>query len=435
VSTSFRYQSGFGNAFESEALEGALPQSRNSPQRPSLGLYAEQLNGSAFTVPRKSNLRSWLYRIRPSVVHGSYKKFDNNLLNSAPFTEIASPEQHRWGPRPFPQKSTDFIEGLMTVGGHGSVGGQAGAAIHLFHCNASMAQRSLVNADGEFLLVPQEGDLFVKTELGLLEVSPGEIILIPRGMKFQVHPKGKQSRGYICENYGHPFELPDLGPIGANGLAAARDFLCPVANYEDLDEEHELVTKFSGNLWTCPLNHSPFDVVSWHGNYVPFKYDLAKFNTIGTVSFDHPDPSIFTVLTSKTNTHGVANIDFVIFPPRWMVGEDTFRPPYYHRNIMSEYMGLIHGIYDAKEDGFVPGGGSLHNCMSAHGPDADVFIKGSETRLAPQKIDKSLAFMLESKSPWILTKEAEEASFRQKDYLDCWKNLPKNFKTGLSQNK
>ena len=428
VSTNFHYQSGFGNFFESESLEGSLPKGRNSPQKVSFGLYAEQLSGSAFTLPRKSNLRSWLYRIRPSVVHGSYKKFEKNVLASAPLNRVVTPEQYRWSPRPIPDKKTDFVEGLMSVAAHGDVVGQTGAAIHLYHCNAPMAQRSFVNADGEFLLLPQEGDLFVKTELGLLEVSPGEVVLIPRGMKFQVHPHGKSSRGYICENYGAPFELPDLGPIGSNGLASARDFLCPVANYEDIDEEHELVTKFSGNLWTCPLNHSPFDVVSWHGNYVPFKYDLSKFNTIGTVSFDHPDPSIFTVLTSKSGTPGVANVDFVIFPPRWMVGEDTFRPPYYHRNIMSEYMGLIHGVYDAKEEGFMPGGGSLHNCMSAHGPDAETFKKASEVSLEPQKIDKTLAFMFESKSPWVLTKEAETASFRQKDYLNCWKGLPKNFK-------
>ena len=429
MSTNFRYQSGFGNFFESEALEGSLPKGKNSPQRVNFGLYAEQLSGSAFTMPRKSNLRSWLYRIRPSVVHGSYKKFEKNVLASAPLHRVVTPEQYRWSPRPMPEKTTDFVEGLMSVAAHGDVIGQAGAAIHLYHCNAPMAQRSFVNADGEFLLVPQDGDIFVKTELGLLEVSPGEIVLIPRGMKFQVHPNGKGSRGYICENYGAPFELPDLGPIGSNGLASARDFLCPVANYEDIDEEHELVTKFSGNLWTCPLNHSPFDVVAWHGNYAPFKYDLSKFNTIGTVSFDHPDPSIFTVLTSKSETAGLANVDFVIFPPRWMVGEDTFRPPYYHRNIMSEYMGLIHGVYDAKEEGFVPGGGSLHNCMSAHGPDAETFKKASDVSLAPQKIDKTLAFMFESKSPWVLTEEAETASFRQKDYLNCWKDLPKNFKS------
>ena len=429
MASDYVYQSGFGNTFQTEALDGALPKGKNNPQRVALGLYAEQLSGSAFTASRKENFSTWFYRIRPSVAHGSYTEWKSHQpLAHGPLNRRPTPEQMRWGPRPFPDQPTDFVDGLMSVAAHGDGMGQTGAAVHLFHCNRPMASRSFVNADGEMLIVPQEGSLFVKTECGLLEGHPGEVFLIPRGMKFQVHPKEEKARGYICENYGAPFELPDLGPIGSNGLASARDFLAPQAYYEDLEEEHELITKFSGGLWKCSLDHSPYDVVAWHGNYAPFKYDLSLFNTIGTVSFDHPDPSIFTVLTSKSSVHGVANVDFVIFPPRWMVGEDTFRPPYYHRNIMSEYMGLIHGVYDAKEEGFLPGGGSLHNCMSAHGPDAETFKKASQADLKPEKIENTLAFMFESRSPWVLTEEAEKAPFRQNNYLDCWKNLPKGFK-------
>lgn len=418
-----QYQNGFGNHFSSEALADALPKAQNSPQKPPYGLYAEQLSGNAFTAPRATNVRSWLYRIRPSVLHGHFKEKSQPHLKSTPFHEILTPPtQLRWFPLPFPEKPTDFIDGLYTLAGHGSTEMRQGAAVHLYAASQSMQNRYFYNADGDFLIVPQEGMLRLRTEFGILEVEPSEIAVIQRGIKFTVEINGP-ARGYVCENYGSHFVLPELGLIGSNGLANSRDFQAPVACYEEKTGDFELVTKFQGHLWSAPLNHSPLDVVAWHGNYVPYKYDLKKFNTMNTVSFDHPDPSIFTVLTSPSSLHGVANLDFVIFPPRWMVAEHTFRPPYYHRNIMSEFMGLIQGAYDAKGTDFMPGGGSLHNCMSAHGPDADAFNKATQSKLKPVYCHNTLAFMFESHFPWLPTKFGLESEIRDKDYLACWAGL------------
>ena len=422
------YLAGFGNHHESEALEGALVKGRNSPQTVPFGLYAEQLSGSAFTCPRHVNLYSWLYRIRPSVLHDEFHLVKQPNLCGTPFDlEHTPPTQMRWNPMPYPEKPCHFIEGLVTLAGNGSIEMQTGAAIHLYCATRSMQDEFFYNADGDFLIVPQEGHLRFKTELGTLDVKPGEIIVIPRGIKFQVQLMQDKARGYICENFGAPFRLPELGIIGANGLANARDFLIPTAAFEERKGSFKLIAKFQGQLWEAEMHHSPLDVIAWHGTYTPYKYDLSLFNTINTVSFDHPDPSIFTVLTSPSHTPGVANVDFVIFPPRWMVAQDTFRPPYYHRNIMSEYMGLIHGTYDAKETGFLPGGGSLHNCMSAHGPDTDAYHKATAASLMPEYYDNTLAFMFESKQVWRLTSNAYHANFRQKNYLACWRGLKTHF--------
>ncbi|TMI10266.1 MAG: homogentisate 1,2-dioxygenase [Betaproteobacteria bacterium] len=423
-----RYQPGFGSELATEALPGALPQGQNSPQKVGYGLYAEQFSGTAFTAPRHANRRSWLYRLRPAVAHGGFRLLDARLLKSAPFEEVATPPtQLRWDPLPLPTAPTDFVEGLATMAGNGDRAMQAGIGVHIYTCNRSMHGRYFYDADGELLLVPQQGALQLGTELGRLDVKPGEIALIPRGLRFQVALEDATARGYVCENYGASFRLPELGPIGANGLANARDFLAPVAAFEDRDGDFELVAKFAGNLWSAPIDHSPLDVVAWHGNHVPYKYDLARFNTFNTVSFDHPDPSIFTVLTSPSDTPGTANVDFVIFPPRWIVAEHTFRPPWFHRNVMSEFMGLIHGVYDAKAEGFAPGGASLHNCMSGHGPDAATFDKASKVALAPHKIEDTLAFMFESRYVIRPTRFALETPQLQKDYLDCWKGLAKHF--------
>lgn len=421
-SLSYDYQTGFGNEFATEALPGALPIGQNSPQRAPLGLYVEQLSGTAFTAPRASNRRSWLYRIRPSVLHKPFRQISNQLIRSAPFNELPpTPNQLRWDPLPLPAEPTDFVDGMTTIAGND------GIAIHIYAANRSMQKRFFYNADGELLIVPELGKLRVHTELGILEIAPGEISVIPRGVKFRVELLEAQARGYICENYGALFRLPDLGPIGANGLANPRDFQTPVAAYEDREGKFKLLAKFCGNLWEAEISHSPLDVVAWHGNYAPYKFDLTRFNTINTVSFDHPDPSIFTVLTSPTDTVGKANCDFVIFPARWMVAEHTFRPPYFHRNVMNEYMGLICGVYDAKETGFVPGGGSLHNCMSAHGPDADTFEKASNADLTPQRYENTLAFMFESCSVIRPTKFAMETPALQRDYFECWQGLKKHF--------
>ena len=489
-----KYQTGFGNEFSTEAVGGTLPIGQNSPQKAPLGLYAEQFSGTAFTAPRGANKRTWTYRIRPGVLHRPFRLLgakaltnvratdtgDANalLFRSSPFDEVVTtPNQLRWDPLPIRDELTDFIDGITTIAGNGDLFAQVGMAVHIYACNEGMGERYFYNADGEMLIVPEMGGLTIFTELGVIGVGPGEVAVIPRGLKFRVeiaeenstnstqppdvstaqsaaatppqtggelrenHPVGETpppllrkegnqnaARGYICENYGQQFRLPELGPIGANGLANSRDFETPVAWYEDVEGEFELVAKFGGNLWSCEIDHSPLDVVAWHGNYVPYKYDLRRFNTIGSISFDHPDPSISTVLTSPSDLAGTANCDFVIFPDRWLVAENTFRPPWYHRNVMSEYMGLIYGAYDAKEAGFVPGGGSLHNQMSAHGPDLDAFEKASNAELKPQKLEGTMAFMFESRYIIRPTKFAMETSQLQHEYFEVWQRLKKNFK-------
>ncbi len=424
------YLSGFGNHFSSEAVVGALPLEQNSPQAAPKGLYAEQLSGSAFTAPRAQNLASWLYRIKPSVQHKPFVAMEALTEKTFLKAKFSNPNQMRWNPMPSTGSSSDFVEGIRSLLGTGSPLEQKGLQIHLFSLDRPMGQRFFMSADGDFLIVAQTGNLEIKTELGILEAHPGEIVLVPRGMKFQVNPgaDSKICSGYIGENFGAPFRLPELGTIGANGLANRRHFFTPVAAFEDLNGKFELIGKFNGELWKSELDHSPLNVVAWHGNYVPYKYDLHKFNTINTVSFDHPDPSIFTVLTSPSDTEGVANVDFAIFPPRWMVAEHTFRPPYFHRNCMSEFMGLIEGAYDAKAEGFVPGGGSLHNGYSAHGPDKETFLKASAADLKPHKIENTMAFMFESRSPYLLTEFALRGGLLQKDYSQVWQNFPHQFK-------
>lgn len=419
--------SGFGNHHASEAVAGALPQGRNSPQRVPYGLYAEQLSGTAFTAPRAENRRSWLYRMRPSAGHPAFRPYARkSLLRSAPFREAPpSPNRLRWDPLPLPSGPVDFLDGLTTLAGNGDVACGTGFGIHLYAATASMVDRAFFSADGEFLIVPQQGRLRLVTELGVLPVSPLEIALIPRGLRFRVELVDGPARGYVCENYGALFRLPELGPIGSNGLANPRDFEAPAAAFEDSERPFEIVQKFQGGLWTATLDHSPFDVVAWHGNLAPLRYDLRRFNTIGTVSYDHPDPSIFTVLTSPSDTAGTANADFVIFPPRWMVAEDTFRPPWFHRNVMSEFMGLLQGDYDAKAGGFVPGGASLHNGMSSHGPDRESHDRAVAADLAPHKIENSMAFMFESRNVIAPTRWAMETPLLQQDYDSCWQGFRK----------
>jgi len=427
----FGYASGFGNEFATEAVDGALPAGRNSPQRAPLGLYAEQLSGTAFTQPRGVNRRSWVYRILPSAKHPAFSRIDNKNLKGTPFDELEpNPNRLRWDPLPLPREDTpqDFVDGLFTVAGNGDSKTRAGMAIHLYAANRSMEDRYFVDSDGELLVVPELGAVILHTELGPMLVSPGEIAVVPRGIRFKVELPDDFARGYVCENFGANFTLPERGPIGANGLANERDFLSPHAAFEERNHIVQVVNKFGGNLWAADYDHSPLDVVAWHGNYAPYKYDTANYMVIGTISFDHPDPSIFTVLTSPTDTQGLANVDFVIFAPRWLVGEHTFRPPWFHRNIMSEYMGLVTGEYDAKAEGFVPGGGSLHNTYTSHGPDAGTYAKASTAELKPQKLEGTLAFMFESRWTILPTRRAMEASFRQGDYDAVWSGLTRNFR-------
>jgi homogentisate 1,2-dioxygenase len=418
-----RYLTGFGGHFESEAVPGALPKGRNSPQRPPFGLYTEQLSGSSFTSPRHENRRSWLYRMRPTADHPPFVRYEGAPL-FAPGTskEPLAPNRLRWDPPSDLPAGKDFVDGLVTMLANRDPADLEGVAVHLYRAGKSMQRRIFVDADGELLLIPQSGALRICSEFGRMDVAPGSIGLIPRGVKFRVEVEGDSS-GYVAENHGLPLRLPELGPIGSNGLANVRDFETPVAWFEDRDEPTEIVQKSLGSLWTTTLDHSPLDVVAWHGNLAPWRYDLSRFNTIGSVSFDHPDPSIFTVLTSPSDVPGRANADFVIFPPRWMVGEDTFRPPWFHRNVMSEAMGLIHGAYDAKAEGFAPGGLSLHNLMSGHGPDVDSWRKASEGELKPVKIEGTMAFMVETCWPYRPTEWALERA--QPDYDEAWAGFPK----------
>jgi homogentisate 1,2-dioxygenase len=417
---------GFGSYFETEAWPKALPIGRNSPQKVPFGLYAEQLSGSAFTAPRHENRRSWLYRLRPTANHKPYAPYPGApLLRSGPFSEgAASPNRLRWSPLPIPAHPVNFLESLVTYGGTGDVSMASGAAIHLYAANRSM-ENCFSSSDGELMIVPQQGRLQIITEMGVIEIAPVQVAVIPRGVRFQVVLLDREARGYVCENYGAPFRLPELGPIGANGLANPRDFETPTAWFEDKDCPTTVVQKFQGQLWETTLDYSPFNVVAWHGNLAPYAYDLRRFNVINTVSFDHPDPSIFTVLTSPSEIPGTANCDFVIFPPRWLVAEDTFRPPWFHRNTMSEFMGLIHGVYDAKEEGFSPGGASLHNQMNGHGPDQVTYEKAIVAELAPHRISNTMAFMFETR--WVIrtTRWATETPLSQQDYDEVWQGFRK----------
>jgi homogentisate 1,2-dioxygenase len=422
------YMTGFGNEFATEALPGALPVGRNSPQRAPYGLYAEQLSGTAFTAPRGGNRRSWLYRMRPAAVHHPFERIGDARLVSSFDASTATPNQLRWDPLPMPTEPTDFVDGWVTMAGNGSALSMQGCAVHLYAANRSMNARYCYDADGELLVVPQQGRLRIRTELGVLDVAPTEIAVLPRGVRFAIDLPDGSARGYLCENYGALLRLPDLGPIGSNGLANPRDFETPVASYEDREGDFELVAKFGGQRWVARIDHSPLDVVAWHGNYAPYRYDLKRFNTIGSISYDHPDPSIFLVLQSQSDTPGVDAIDFVVFPPRILAMENTFRPPWFHRNVASEFMGLIQGVYDAKEEGFVPGGASLHNCMSGHGPDAEAFEKASAADTSkPLYVRDTMAFMFETRLPFMPTRHALESAQLQHEYYRCWEGLRKRF--------
>lgn len=427
------YMPGFGNTHATQAEEGALPIGRNSPQQPPLGLYAEQISGTAFTAPRAENRRTWLYRILPSVRHGkAYAEVDRGRIRTAPCVETGmSPVQIRWHPVGIPDEGeVDFVEGLATMTTCGNAAMQAGIAVHVFAANASMERRFFQNRDGELVILPQSGRIRLLTELGVIVAEPGEIAVVPRGIRFRAELIDGPMRGYVCENYGRPFTLPERGPIGANCLANERDFLYPAAAYEDVEGEFELLVKWRGALFRTLLDRSPLDVVAWHGNHAPFKYDLRRFSPVGATLFDHPDPSVFTVLTSPSEAPGTANADFVIFPDRWLVMEDTFRPPWYHTNVMSECMGLLYGVYDAKPGGFLPGGMSLHNALTPHGPDAEAFERAVSKELEPEKLAGTMAFMFESRYTQDTTAFAMRPDGIDPGYGDCWDGLPRRFRPG-----
>jgi len=426
------YLSGFGNEHETEAVAGALPRGQFSPQRAPFGLYAEKFSTTAFTAPRHANRRTWFYRIVPSVSHSGYELHDiaSNWLTAPHTAASTAPDPMRWDPLPIPSDPVDFVAGMFTMAANGDVLNHIGVGVHCYLANHSMDERFFVNADGEMLIVPQQGRLAIRTECGELEIAPKEVAVIPRGLKFQVQLLDGTARGFVAENYGACLELPERGPVGSDGFANDRDFLYPRASYEDRAGDFQLVTKLAGNFYRTALSHSPLDVVAWVGNSAPYKYDLDRFNTIGSISYDHPDPSIFTVLSSPSTRQGVANLDFVIFPPRWLVADGTFRPPWYHRNVMSEFMGLIDGEYDAKPGAdFSPGGMTLHNCMTPHGPDATAYEQATTAALSPQKIDATMAFMFESRLLFRPTDFALDSTSRQTDYPACWQDLARHFRS------
>ncbi len=422
------YLSGFGNEFETEALPNALPRGRNNPRRCEYGLYAEQLSGTAFTAPSSKNKRSWLYRIRPSVKHWTAPdEIDVPNWRSAPEASLTVPTQYRWDPISLDGMDANWISGMHTMTLCGDLSLQTGMATHVYAFGQSMMTDYFCNADGELLVIPQTGKLRFITELGALVVEPQEIAVIPRGVVYKVEIIEGPCRGFVCENYGQLFTLPERGPIGANGMANARDFKAPIASFHDSEEESHVTYKWSGKFFRSKLDHCPLDVVAWHGNYYPYKYDLRDYSPIGSISFDHPDPSIFTVLTSPSELDGTANVDFVVFKERWLVGENTFRPPWYHRNAMSEFMGNIHGVYDAKPSGFGPGAMSLHNMFVPHGPDSAAFEKGASESDDPVLLKDTMSFMLETRFVQQVTTYALNDAPLQKDYPKCWDAVDKKF--------
>jgi len=426
-SSELTYLSGFGNELASEAVFGALPVGQCSPQRPAHGLVHEIVSGTTFTAPRSVNRRVHLYRIRPSTAQPEMSPVDSGLFLSAPFAAPPNPNQMRWSPFEVPETPQDFLDGLVTLCGNGSATGQTGMAMHVYLANRSMDGRAFSNADGEMIIVPQKGRLSTMTELGRLEVEPGEILIIPRGCKFRIDLLDAEANGFVCENYGVPFQLPNLGLVGSTGQANAWDFQIPVAAFEDEETEVELVHKYAGSLWATTLNHSPFDVVAWRGNYTPSKFDMHRFVVLGTLAFDHAEPSIFCALTAPSDSIAGPSAEFMILPPRWMVSEHTFRPPGFHRNCVSEFLALVKGRHDGKSDAFRPGSSSLHNAWAPHGPDTLSYEGGRVGDQNPIRLSDSLVFMIETRYPMSLTDAALNGTERQRNYIDSWGGFTKKF--------
>jgi homogentisate 1,2-dioxygenase len=422
-----RYQLGFANEFATEALEGALPEGQNSPQKLPYGLVSELVSATAFAAPRALNRRSYLFRIRPSTITEAFEPLEHPTFLTPPLPIDPYPGALRWGPAEVTDSGADFIDGMLTICGNGSPKAQVGMALHLFRAGRSMENRAFANADAEMLIVPQEGAIRLVTEAGVLGLVPGELALVPKGMKIRVDLVGESARGFVCENYGLPFVLPELGVIGSHGLANAIDFQAPVAAFEDDDQPFELIHKFAGALWRTTIDHSPFDVVAWRGNWSPVKYDMQRFSVMGTVGVDHPDPSIYCALTSPSSDVAGGNVDFMILPPRWMVAENTFRPPGYHRNSVAEFLALVQGSSESRAGPFPPGSMSLHNHWTAHGPDVRTFEAAREAPLTPVKIEDTLIFMLESRYPLELSAAAMNADFRINESARGWAGFRKLF--------
>ncbi|KAH7114315.1 homogentisate 1,2-dioxygenase-like protein [Dendryphion nanum] len=430
----YEYQSGFGNSFESEAVPGTIPKGQNSPRCVRFGLYAEQMTATAFVAPRHLNKKAWLYRARPAVAHQGFTDLPDNPDTESNFLPInprvhLSPTQLAWLPFDIPTDGEiDFVSGLKTIAGSGDPTLREGLSISTFLANASMNKRAAVNSDGDMLIVPQQGALDIQTEFGMLFVQPGEIAVIQRGQRYKVNLPDGPTRGYILEIWGSNFQLPELGPLGANGLANSRDFLHPVAKYEIEVAPWEIIYQLGGKFFKSKQNHSPFDVVAWHGNYVPYKYDLTKFVNVGSISVDHIDPSIFCVLTAPSRDPSAPLADFLIFSPRWDVASHTYRPPYYHRNAASELMGLIYGEYAGRSDEFQPGGVSFECGFVPHGVAYEEFKAASAAPPPEMQISKgAVAFMMESSRPFTITDWAWNSEKKHEHEPKMWDDLVDNF--------
>jgi len=427
MTSALEYMSGFGNEFQSEAVAGALPQGQNSPQKCAFGLYSELVSGTVFTAPRALNRRSYLFRTRPTVAQPDFQRCELANFKTPPLEFPPYPMAMRWDPYPLELARGDFLDGMTTICGNGSPVQQSGLAIHTYCANRSMTGRAFSNADGEMLILPQHGGIRVTTEVGLLEAAPGELVLIPKGMKFRVDLLSDVARGFVCENFGHPFVLPELGLIGSNGLANACDFLTPVAHFEDSDEPVELVHKYAGAFWSATMGHSPFNVVAWRGNWAACKFDMHRFVVLGAQMVDHPDPSIFCALTSPSHPVAGGNVDFMILPPRWLVAEHTFRPPGFHRSAVAEFLALIQGAHDTRASRFAPGASSLHNNWTAHGPDVATHDKGRVAELVPTKFEETLVIMLDSRFPYEIAPGGMDGPHRQLDCTSSWQGFQKRF--------
>ncbi|KAI9822498.1 MAG: hypothetical protein M1827_000217 [Pycnora praestabilis] len=431
----YEYQSGFGNTFESEAVPGTLPQGQNSPRNVRFGLYAEQMTASAFVAPRHLNRKAWLYRARPAVAHQGFDDLPDNEDTESNFMPI-NPRVHlcaqqlAWLPFDIPSgDDINFVEGIKTIAGSGEPTLREGIATHMYMANKSMNKQTYTNSDGDYLICPQQGSLDIQTEFGPLFVQPGEIVVLQRGQRFSVKLPDGPSRGYILEIWGSNFELPELGPLGANGLANARDFLHPTAKYEVTKHDSwQCIYKLGGKYFKSKQEHSPFDVVAWHGNYVPYKYDLTKFVNVGSISVDHIDPSIFCVLTARSRDPAAPLADFLIFSPRWDVASHTYRPPYYHRNVASEFMGLLYGGYGGRSDEFAPGGASYECGMVPHGVAYEEFKEATAEAPPEMQISKgAVAVMFESSRPFTITDYAWNSSKKHEHDPKMWDDLVDNF--------
>jgi homogentisate 1,2-dioxygenase len=383
-----------------------------------------------------------MYKILPSITQPALEPVDPKSSRATNLNRLVSDykdktksvvvaKQLRWKciPEPDAKKNITFLDGLFSYCGAGSPEEREGLSIFGYTFNSCMGNDFFYSADGDFLFVPQTGPLHLETEMGKMLVDIGEFGVIPRGIKFRVVIPGGEKvchKGWICEVFGDHMKLPELGPIGANGLANPQDFCIPKASYYNEKGEFNIYAKFLGEFFMCTSKMNPLDVVSWRGNYYPYKYNLRNYNTINSVSFDHPDPCIFTVMSSMSTRPGVAVLDFVVFQKRFMVAENTFRPPYFHRNTMAEFMGNIYGDYDAKSGGFEPGCSSLHSPMTPHGPETKATEKAMHEDLKPVKYKDTMSFMFESCYLLRIANDAyvTESSVQvDHEYNNCWNDM------------